>query len=47
MSSIMKSKDADKKVFAFQPKPFRIEASQIAKDFVERENNKPSDYVVC
>jgi flagellar assembly protein FliH len=46
MSSVMKSKDADKKVFAFQPKPFRHEASQIAKDFVERENNKPTDFMV-
>lgn len=46
MSSIMKSKDADKKVFAFQPKPFQVEASAIAKEFVERENAKGTDFLV-
>ncbi|MEK6553787.1 MAG: FliH/SctL family protein [Bdellovibrionota bacterium] len=42
----MKSKDADKKVFAFQPKAFQLEASAIAKEFVERENAKGTDFLV-
>lgn len=46
MSSLVKGKDAEKTVFAFQPKTFQIPASNIAKDFVERENQKPTDFLV-
>lgn len=38
MSNVVKGNDPDKVVFAFQPKPFQVGVSAIAKDFVDREN---------
>lgn len=36
MSNVVKGNDPDKIVFAFQPKPFQVGVSAVAKDFVER-----------
>ncbi len=36
MSNVVKGNDPDKIVFAFQPKPFQVGVSAVAKDFVDR-----------
>lgn len=46
MSSVLKSEDADKLAFTFQPKPFRLQASEAAKDFVDREKQHKSGFQV-
>lgn len=46
MSSVLKSEKAAKVAFTYQPKPFRFQVSEVAKDFVEREKAQKSSFQV-
>jgi flagellar assembly protein FliH len=44
--NVLRSEEADKVAFNFKPKPFQINASEVAKDFVEREKQNKSGFQV-
>jgi flagellar assembly protein FliH len=44
--NVLRSEEADKIAFTFKPKPFHITASEVAKDFVEREQQNKSGFQV-